>query len=280
MRMNRPVITFFALTYLFSWLTWLPSVLMTYGMVAEASFLGRIAEPAGYLAGIGPTLVAFILVAREGGKKSLKGLLARGVQFRLGRWYLALFLIVPVVLILAHVLNSLLGGSFPKTGGLAQPYLIPPLFLILLIMQLGEEFGWRGFALDELQQRWGAVHASVVLGVLWSLWHIPMFLANGFGQHDYRLPFGQFLITLVLVSILITWVQNNTGGSLIPAFVFHTYINLSGEVLPLIERNREIQGDYTAWIIANVLFTIVVGGVIYRWGARALTGRDRTPATD
>jgi len=280
MRVNRPVITFFALTYLFSWLMWLPAVLMTYGMVAEASFLGRISGPAGYLAGIGPTLVAFILVARDRGKNGVKGLLARGVQFKLGRWYWITILTMPVVLISAHVLNTLLGSSFPNAGGLARPYLIPPLFLILFIMQLGEEFGWRGFALDELQQRWGAVHASVVLGVLWSLWHIPMFLANGFGQHDYRLPFGQFLITLVLVSILITWVQNNTAGSLIPAFVFHTYINLSGEVLPLIERNREIQGDYTAWILANVLFTIVVGSVVYRWGARTLTGRDRIPATD
>jgi membrane protease YdiL (CAAX protease family) len=277
--MNRRAIIFFALTYLFSWLLWLPAVLMTYGVVGEGSFLGEIAGPAGYLAGIGPTLVALILVARAGGKEGLKRLLARGVQFKLGRWYWALILIMPAVLILAHVLNSLLGGSFPKTGGLAQPYLIPPLFLILLIMQLGEEFGWRGFALDELQQNWGAVRASVVLGVLWSLWHIPMFLAKGFGHHDYRLPFGQLLITLVLVSILITWVQNNTGGSLIPAFVFHTFINLSGEVLPLIERNREVQGDYTAWIIANVLFAIVVVTVISRWGASTLTGRDRRPAT-
>ena len=80
--MNRPVITFFALTYLFSWLMWLPAVLMTCGVVAEASFLGGISGPAGYLAGIGPTLVAFILVARYRGKKGLKGLLARGVQDR------------------------------------------------------------------------------------------------------------------------------------------------------------------------------------------------------
>lgn len=280
MRIKRPVITFFALTYLFSWIMWLPAMLLTYGVVAESSFLGGIAKPIGFLAGIGPSLVAFVLVMMDGGKKGLKALLARGVQFRLGRWYWFTFLIVPSVLILAHLLNSFLGGSFPKTGGLAHPYLIPPLFLVLFVMQLGEEFGWRGFALDELQQKWGAVHASVVLGVLWSLWHIPMFLASGFGHHDYRLPFDQLLITLVLVSILITWVQNNTGGSLIPAFVFHTYINLSGEVLPLIERSRESQGDYTAWIIANALFTIVVCVIIFRWGAQTLTGRGREAAAN
>ena len=272
MLVKRPVTTFFALAFLFSWIMWLPAVLLTYGLVEEASFIGGIAKPVGFLAGIGPSAVAFLLVALDGGRNGVKALLKRGVGFRLGRWYWPVILIVPTVLILAHILNCLLGGSFPKTGGLEQPCLIPPVFMGLFVLRRGAEFGWRGFALDALQKNRGAVHASVILGVLWSLWHIPMFLASGFGHHDYRLPFGQLLVTLVLVSILITWVQNNTGGSLIPAFVFHTYVNLSGEVLPLIERNREAQGDYTAWIIANALFAIVVVCVVYRWGARTLTG--------
>ncbi len=271
--MNRQATTFFVLTFLFSWLLWLPAVLVTYGVVAEASFLGGLAQPVGYVAGVGPSLVAFSLVARNAGKKGVKGLLARGVKFRLGRWYWPVLLIMPVVVVVANLLNTLFGGTFPKTGGLAQPYLIPPLFMVFFIMQLGEEFGWRGFALDELHTTWSAFQASIVLGILWSLWHVPMFLAKGFGQNDFRLPFGQFLITLVLVSTLITWVQNNTGGSLVPAFFFHTYINLSGEILPLIEKSREAQGNFTAWIIANVLLAIVVGFVVYRWGSRTLTGR-------
>lgn len=274
MSVKHPTVAFFALTFLFSWLLWLPAVLLTYGVTDKTSFLGGIAGPAGYLAGIGPSLVAFALVAKDGGSKGMKALLARGLQFRLGAWYWPVFLLLPLVLVAAHWLNTLRGGTFPVTGALAQPYLILPLFLVFFIMQLGEEFGWRGYALDRLQENQGAVHASVVLGLLWSLWHLPMFLARGFGHHDYRLPFVQFSATFVLASILITWLQNNTHGSLIPAFVIHTYINMSGEVLPLIERNREAQGDYSAWIICNGLLALVVAIVIVRWGARTLTGRD------
>lgn len=84
MRVTHPTVTFFLLSYLFSWLLWLPAVLLTYGLIAETSFLAEIAGPAGYLAGIGPSLVAFALVAKDGGKNGVRALLARAVQFRPG----------------------------------------------------------------------------------------------------------------------------------------------------------------------------------------------------
>ena len=97
-----------------------------------------------------------------------------------------------------------------------------------------------------------------------------MFLSVGFGQHDNQLPYGQFSITIIFTTVLITWLQNNTNGSLVPAFVMHTMIALTGEVLPLVEKNTSGQPDYTAWSITNVLLSVIVIFVIYKWGYKTL----------
>ena len=93
-----------------------------------------------------------------------------------------------------------------------------------------------------------------------------MFLTEGFGQHDNHLPFSQFFITLVLLSIIITWFQNNTKGSLVPAFTIHAFINLSGEVLPLIEKNENAQGNYNAWIILNIILLFIIIPLVIKKG--------------
>lgn len=109
-----------------------------------------------------------------------------------------------------------------------------------------------------------------------------MFLSNGFGQHDNHLPFGQFLITIVLVSVLITWLQNNTGGSLVPSFVMHAMFGLVGEVLPLIEKLPARSRNFTPWIITNGLLFIVTLVVVSVWGSRRLMkgDQDRNPDAD
>ncbi|MHC4728908.1 MAG: CPBP family intramembrane glutamic endopeptidase [Planctomycetota bacterium] len=114
-------------------------------------------------------------------------------------------MIIPITLVVSHWLNAVLfGAPFPKTGLLDEPWWIPVVFLIFCILQCSEEFGWRGYALERLQLRWNATVSSVILGVIWTIWHIPVFFSLGYGHHDKQLPFGQFLATLVLVSLFIT----------------------------------------------------------------------------
>lgn len=202
----------------------------------------------------------------------MKALLKRVVDLRLGWWYVPALLLLPLLLLAAHLLNmALFDAPFPKTGLLAEPWWIPVVFGIFVLMQFAEELGWRGYALDHLQQRWSSLFSSILLGSIWAVWHIPMFLTHGFGQHDNHLPFGQFFLTLVLMSIFMTWLQNNTRNSLAPAFIIHSLINLSGEVLPLIETSKEVQGNYTAWILANALLFFAAILVIMFWGYKSFT---------
>ncbi len=262
---------FFLSTFLFSWLLWLPGILYTYQLINPSPFLLSIMETLNWIGGIGPSLIAFLLVFKYQGKQGAKNLFKRILHVRLGYWYFAIFLIFPVLLVLAHLINMVLfGADFPKTGLLEEPWWIPVVFLLFFILQVSEEFGWRGFALDRLQSKWSALTSSIILGVFWAVWHLPMFYSQSFPHYEYNLPFHQLLLTLIAASVLITWLQNNCNGSLIPAFVIHALINFSGEILPLIEKSKEVQGDYSAWIIVNILLIIAVFIVVKFWGYKTL----------
>jgi membrane protease YdiL (CAAX protease family) len=262
---------FFLLTFAFSWLCWLPGLLLTYGMLVPSQTLDTIQNILQWVGGIGPSLAGLFLVNRNDGKTGIKALFKRVIQFKIGKWYLPTILLLPLAVILGHVINGLIfGAPFPQKEILSEPWWIPVLFAVFFILQFSEELGWRGYALDRLQNRWNALTSSLMLGVVWALWHLPMFLSNGFGQHDNHLPYGQFSITIILTTVLITWLQNNTNGSLVPAFVMHAMFALSGEVLPLVRENTNGQLDYTAWGITNILLTMIVIFVIYKWGYKTL----------
>jgi membrane protease YdiL (CAAX protease family) len=268
---NPQLWQFFLLTFLFSWLMWLPGVLITYSLITPSQTLTTINNVMKWVAGIGPSLAAIILVIKFDGKVGLNKLFKRVLNIKLGYWYFPVFLMLPITLVAAHLINTFFfDTSFPRTGLLKEPWWIPVLFIIFFVLQFGEELGWRGYALDRLQKKWNALYSSLLLGCIWAIWHLPMFLSSGFGQHDNQLPFIQFLVTLVLLSVLITWFQNNTNNSLLPAFIIHAFINLSGEVLPLIEKNTEIQGDYTVWVVLNILLLISVIMIVFIYGFKKL----------
>lgn len=268
---NQQLWQFFILTFLFSWILWLPGLLITYKVLTPNQPWIIMSNLLKWAGGTGPSVAAVILTRKHNGNTGVKVLFQRVLKIKLGYWYLPVLFLLPTTIFLAHVLNSLLfNSSFPKSSLLTEFYWIPIVFLIFLIMQFSEELGWRGYALDRLQQRWNAVFSSVMLGSIWAVWHLPMFFISGFGQFDNQLPYGQFFITIVLISVLITWLQNNTKGSLVPAFIIHAMMNLSGEVLPLVEKNKNTQSDSIPWIITNILLLVIVIAVILFWGYKKL----------
>lgn len=221
------------------------------------------------MGGLGPSAIALFLVARDDGWQGVKELLGRAFRFRLGYWYVPTILLIPILVIVAHALNAMLGGAWPTTELLARPWLIPALFVVFLVLQAGEEFGWRGYALDHLQKRWNALISSLIVGCCWALWHVPMFFIDGFGLSRSRISFPRFAITLITVSILITWIHNNSAASLVPAFVCHAMINLSAEVLPLHSAGAEATGP-GAWTCLNIL-SIACSLVVLRvWGTTTM----------
>jgi CAAX protease family protein len=203
---RHPLIVFFVLAYLLTW--WI------YPLLKFSPLLGIFGL-------FGPALAAIIMAAVTGGKPGVKALLSRVVRWRVGLpWYL-IALGLPTVLSIATAgLSYLLGASdFIQVGALTV------LELVLFVLVVGEELGWRGYALPRLLEKRSAVTASLILGVLWGLWHLPTFLVPGTPQ--YGLPLTAFVLLTIEYSILMTWVFLHTLGSVLIATLFHGAINLS-----------------------------------------------------
>jgi len=138
------------------------------------------------------------------------------------KWYLAAFLLFIVPLIFAGF-YILFGGQSP---GPVPDLTISTFFIYLLFTllsgPLSEEAGWRGFALPRLQSRFSALNSSIILGIIWACWHIPLHFV------EVRMPFYIFIILNTVISILMTWAYNNTKGSLVITVLFHFSFNFGG----------------------------------------------------
>jgi membrane protease YdiL (CAAX protease family) len=226
------------------------------------------------LGGFVPSVVAIVLTRIFEGSKGLSSLLRSALQFKLGyRWYLASICIVLVGASGQIIINSLLGNHFNLSLYISQ---LPSFIPLIVIGPLSEEFGWRGYLLMKLQQRWNALSSAVAVGVVWGLWHFPLFFMVGTSQHELHLPFIGFLIGTVAVSILMTWVNNNTRNSMWAAIFLHwlyTYVaqvNSSGVT-------RSMAYNWLEFL-PYILMAIVV--VVIWKPARLSTNRQSTASTD
>jgi membrane protease YdiL (CAAX protease family) len=120
-------------------------------------------------------------------------------------------------------IEQLLGARGPVQW---QP--INALPLVVFVMVAGEEIGWRGFALPRLLERFGPWRASATLGVLWALWHLPLFYMRGMPQ--YGSPFGAYVLYLVALSLVMTFLLQRADGSIVIATLFHGAVNTFGFV--------------------------------------------------
>jgi len=242
---RHPVAAFFILTYGVSWLVWVPMAFT------------QIDLPIYKLGTFGPTIVALILTSLIGGRAGIKQILRRLLIWRVrARWYLFSFLITAVGVLIAIGLHVWLGGAVPNFNDPAQLYLVIPAFLyVLFISVVGEELGWRGYALPRLQARYSALEASLILGLVWGVWHLPLFwMAGNFHQ---QIPISLFLLQTTGFSFLYTWMANHTRGSLLLAHLFHAASNTTIGVLPVLP--MDTGGSLRPlWLVVGILWLIVL----------------------
>jgi len=246
MAIDHPLVAFFALAFLGGWIFMLPTVIFEsgFGLIpidipAPAVMLFFI--PA---AMAGPTLAAFVVTRMVEGKEGTRELLRRHIlRWRVGvRWYLIAIFGIPVVYFLAA---SLVLGAAPFEALIEEWSLVFTSYLLKVLMvfflvSLWEEIGWMGFALPRLQEKYGPLLASVVLGVLWALWHLPAYFGStqvvdpkvGLADLDrllYLLPLLMLLATST--RIVMTWLFNSAMGSVIIVTLFHAGFNISNNEL-------------------------------------------------
>jgi len=205
---------------------------------------------------LGPSVTAVLLTALVIGRTGLRQLLIKQMTLRVGvRWYLSAVLVIPVVALIAIGLRMLFGGPDVEFFGTAMF----PQVVLLLIISLAEEFGWRGYVLPRLQVRLNALQASLVLGVLWGFWHFPAHLVGTGVPLD--MPFYVFMLWVIPATILITWVYNNSR-SVVTAIAMHTSANFSFSFFPLIPEMTGTGELATFWVFLGVVWAAAIAVVI------------------
>lgn len=267
------LIHFVGLTFLLLWGVFAPVV---FGIVPAEQ-----ATPLAVASIFGPTVAALVLTWRTDGRAGVRRLLARLVRVRVPvRWYVTTLIPVGLGLLGWWLLRTTAGaGPLGQFGGDLGTLPFPVIVALFLISSLGsgaiaEELGWRGYALPRLQSRFGALRASLLLGSVWAVWHLPVFALMDAGS---TLSFEWYLPRLLAISVILTWVFNHTRGSVLHAVLLHAAVNgteafVSGTLdTPLLK----IRFGQVMTILTVATALLVVG----LWG-RELTRDTRPPATN
>lgn len=224
---RRALLVFFLLAFGFSWAVEIPLALQAHGLIAP-----HIPWPLHYLSGYGPMLAAIIATTVTGGKKALQALFGRMIRWRVRPiWWLVALAPLAVYALLAVGLRFI-QGQWSGFGALGLIEFLPNLGLGALLFWfltfgLGEETGWRGYALPRLQQGRSALSATLILWVFWALWHLPLF----FYLYDAASVVG-FLLGLLAGAVVLTWLYNSTGGSVLLVAVWHGTFNFVTGCVP------------------------------------------------
>lgn len=207
---QRPLLLFLPLAFLFSWY---PSLLMLMGVKASG------------INPLGPLLAALIVLGLTAGWSGVRQLLAGIVRVRTGaRWYAVAFLLPAAMVALAAAIVLAFGAPLPPADKTAiGPELLDRALFAMLFVSLGEEPGWRGFLLPTLRRRNSLLSASLVLGGIWMLWHLPVMVVE-----FPLMVMPAFALNVIAASVVLAWLYERSGGSTFLCMVMHAVVNTVG----------------------------------------------------
>lgn len=240
----KTLLIFFALAF---GLSWIPMALFILFPDQLTPLFGEIStsNPFFLLAVYAPSLSGIFLVWHHYGWKGVGSFFRRLFLWQAPMpWWLFVLLGIPVIVYLAAAIKGTIRDPFPF-----QPWtmVFPALLQSLLLGPVGEEFGWRGLALPLLQRRFSPFWASLILGVIWAIWHTPAFLVGGTPQSAWS--FGPFFVGLVAITVILTPLFNASRGSLLIAILYH--LNMMNPIFP----------DAQPW--DNFLFAIAAVVIVF-----------------
>jgi uncharacterized protein len=224
---RHPLFAYFSIAYAFSWITLIPYILSSWGWLPGNWTIAFVIHT------FGPAVAAISVVGTIEGKAGVNRLRQRVRQWRVGwPWYLFTVVGIQALFLLGIVIQP---GGLASFRGLAPVLLASyPLTYVAVLFgggPLGEEIGWRGFALPRMQPRYGPLKATLLLGVLWTGWHLADFVTpsqgggTGSSLSTFLTNFSIFLLVVVALSIILTWIFNHTRGSILMAILAHASVD-------------------------------------------------------
>ncbi|TNM51582.1 CPBP family intramembrane glutamic endopeptidase [Brevibacterium sediminis] len=263
---QRPLTSFFVLANLLSWVTWTPYILSLNGVGAWGFRFPEIlgtSQLLGVLPGayIGPIGSAFLLTAVIDGRQGLKAWMGRLLRWRAAPiWYLIAVLAVPAGMVLTGLAFSAGNIIAPSVAVLAA--YLPMLAFQFITTGLAEEPGWRDFALHRLQKVHSPLKSAFILGPLWTVWHLPLFLTEWGGYPDASwVRLAAFSVFCCSFNIVMSWVFNRTGESLPLSMLMHVSANnfasvMWSEIFPTLEGDGDLM--WTAMAMGSTVAAILI----------------------
>lgn len=265
---DYPVAVFVLVTFV---LTWTIDFTLRATLGAQPTASNHDRWMAVLIPGIyGPSVGALVTTALRGGWGAVGLLVRRLLPWRVSLMWCLIAFALPILI------DGIAVAIYAWRGGETGPFVAPPVLATLAYVAvkltrgpLGEELGWRGFMLPALQTRYSALTSSLVVGIFWFLWHLPsIWMAGTFisGPSVSAYQLGWFAFVLICIAILMTWVVNHAGGSVVPAVLMHASLNTT---LPLL-----FYPEMTGGAVRAVLYLGAIPAVCC---AIAVTVRPRTP---
>lgn len=249
---RRSPLTYFALTIALFIPFWLAGAMTNFQLLPAIPVSAR-----GFLCMVG---AASILVYRENGLLSVAELLKKSFDVKRVRaklWYVPTILLMPCIMVLSYVAMRLMGAPLPVPQFSFVTTIA--LFIAFFVAALGEELGWSGYAIDPLQDRFGALCGALLLGLVWAIWHfIPLLSVQ-----RSVVFIAWWSLGTVASRVIITWLYNNTGRSVFVAALFHTMQNLTWQLFP-------INSSYYDPLVTSLITAAVAVVVVVAWGPRTL----------
>jgi membrane protease YdiL (CAAX protease family) len=221
---KHSLVAYFVLAYAITWIIHIPLALSAQGLLDVT-----LAPSLHFLGAYGPMLAAFIVTGMTFGIPGLRGLLGQMSRWRVGIGWLLIAVFSPAALFLVSaVIIRFWDGTWPDFSQFGHITELPSLswfagwIVWTLTFGLGEETGWRGFALPRLQRNRSARSATLILGALWALWHLPQFFYN-FEMNLFGVV--AFTVSIMSGALVLTWLYNSTGGSVLVTALWHGALN-------------------------------------------------------
>lgn len=241
---NKSPLTLFGLVFMLSIPFWVLGAVAT-----DLTNILPIKLPISVLMAFCPFIAAAILVYKQRKSQGVKELLKQSLDFKKikdKRWYIPIVLLMPFIALLSYTYIKIT-GTIPLEPPLSF-LLVFVFFFVYFIGAIGEELGWSAYAIEPLQNKYGALQASIFLGIVWAVWHIiPYYQAH---QTTHWIIWQ--CIGTVFLRIMMVWIFNNTGKSVFAMILFHTMINISPYLIP------NNGSHYDPFIFAILLFITVV----------------------
>jgi membrane protease YdiL (CAAX protease family) len=243
---STSILAFLLLTFALAWTLWIAAAALSGGVAAPSHVPPGIRALIFLPGTFAPSLVALSLTARHEGRTGVFALLQRLFQWRVGlRWYVFAVLYMAAIKLTAALVHRVATDSWPRFGDTAlYVMLAATIFSTVVGGQAGEEIGWRGYALPRMAARLGLAGASVLLGVIWAAWHLPLFFIAETDLTGQSFPV--FLLAVTPLSTAMAWLYWRTNGSLLLTMLMHAAINNTTGIVP-----SSVTGAANPWALST-----------------------------